>query len=327
MTRSPATTPDAARTGILLCAASALGYGAMPIIGKAAYAAEAGELALLTVRFGIAALLLWALVAWRRSETRLEWGLMARGMALGAVAFAGEAYLYMSAVRRIDAGLAALLVYIYPSLVTAAAIALGRERADARRWIALGGASIGVVLVLAGGGLGAGVDPIGIAMAITTGFSYAGFVLVSAPVTRRLAPLPFAASISTGAFLSLATVAVVLGGLGPTGGAAGVGWAAALAVLCTVGPMALFFAGLSRVGPSTAAIASTIEPAVTVLLGALTLGETLGPAQAAGGALVLSAVLVLQAPPPQALRERVGALREARPRLLVRLPRLARADA
>jgi drug/metabolite transporter (DMT)-like permease len=327
MTRSPVTTPDAARTGILLCAASALGYATMPILGKAAYAAGAGELALLTVRFGIAALLLWVLVAWRRPS--LDWGLIAKGMALGAVAFAGEAYLYMSAVRRIDAGLAALLVYIYPSLVTAAAIALGRERADTRRWVALGAASIGVVLVLAGGGLSAGVDPIGIAMAITTGFSYAGFVLISESVTRRLAPLPFAASISTGAFLSLSTVAVILGGLGPTGGTAGIGWAAALAVLCTVGPMALFFAGLRRVGPSTAAIASTIEPAVTVLLGALTLGEMLGAAQAVGGALVLSAVFVLQAPPPRTLRGWVAARRGAWPRILVWLPRpvrLARAE-
>jgi drug/metabolite transporter (DMT)-like permease len=118
-------------------------------------------------------------------------------------------------------------------------------------------------------------------------------------VTRRLAPLPFAASICTGAFLSLAAVAFVLGGLGPTGGTAGLGWSAALALLCTVGPMSLFFAGLSRVGPSTAAIASTIEPAVTVLLGAIVLGEMLGTTQAIGGALVLSAVLVLQAPVPE----------------------------
>jgi drug/metabolite transporter (DMT)-like permease len=298
MNVSPSTTPDAARTGIALCAASAVGYATMPVLAKAAYAAGAGELALLTIRFGIAAVLLWALVAWRRDFARLDRGLLLKGMALGAVAFAGEAYLYLSAVRRIDAGLAALLVYIYPTLVTGAAIALGRERADARKWIALSGASIGVVLVLAGGGLGPGVDPVGVAMAITTGFSYAGFVLISEPVTKRIAPLPFAASISTGAFLSLATVSVVLGGLGPTGGTAGIGWAAALAIFCTVGPMALFFAGLGRVGPSTAAIASTVEPAITVLLSAFVLGETLGAAQAIGGALVLSAVLVLQAPLP-----------------------------
>ena len=127
-------------------------------------------------------------------------------------------------------------------------------------------------------------------------------------MTRRLAPLPFAASICTGAFLSVATVAVVLGGVGPTGGAAGLGCAGALAIVCTVVPMTLFFAGLSRVGPSTAAIASTIEPAVTVLLGALVLGEMLGTAQAIGGALVLSAVLVLQAPLPELrLRRRLAA--------------------
>jgi drug/metabolite transporter (DMT)-like permease len=304
MNASAPLTTAAARTGIALCATSAVGYATMPVLAKAAYAVGAGELALLTVRFGVAAVLLWAMVAWSRPS--LDWALMAKGFALGAVALAGEAYLYLSAVHRIDAGLAALLVYVYPSLVTAAAIALGRERADGRKWIALGGASIGVVLVLAGGGLGADVDPIGIAMAITTGFSYAGFVLISEPVTRRLAPLPFAASISTGAFASVATVAVVLGGVGPTGGTTGLAWGAGLAVLCTVGPMALFFAGLSRVGPSTAAIASTIEPAVTVLLGALVLGEMLGTAQAVGGALVLSAVLVLQAPPLPQLRRRTA---------------------
>jgi drug/metabolite transporter (DMT)-like permease len=311
MTRTPATTSHAARTGILLCVLSALCYGALPVLGKAAYAAGAGELALLTVRFGIAATLLWALVAWRRAATRLQWRAVACALALGAVAFAGEAYLYMAAVRRIDAGLAALLVFIYPTLVTGAAIALGRERADGRRILALAGASIGVVLVLAGGGLDAGVDPVGIGMAITTGFSYAAFVLISAPVTRRLAPLRFAAVISTGAFVSFATIAVVLGGLGPTGGAAGIGAGALLALLCTVVPMALFFAGLGRVGPSTTAIASTVEPAVAVALGALTLGEMLGPVQVVGGALVLSAVLVLQAPPL--------------PRLQLRLARLARA--
>src|SRR5262245_39515172 len=167
MNVSPSTTPDAARTGIALCAAAAVGYATMPVLAKAAYAAGAGELSLLTVRFGVAAVLLWALVAWRGDFARLDRGLLLKGMALGAVAFAGEAYLYMSAVRRIDAGLAALLVYVYPTLVTGAAIALGRERADARKWIALGAASIGVVLVLAGGGFGHGVDPVGVEMRTT----------------------------------------------------------------------------------------------------------------------------------------------------------------
>ncbi len=59
--------------------------------------------------------------------------------------------------------------------------------------------------------------------------------------------------------------------------------------------MSLFFAGLSRVGPTSASILATVEPVVTVVLAFLVFGETLGPAQLVGGALVLSAVVVLNA--------------------------------
>jgi drug/metabolite transporter (DMT)-like permease len=76
--------------------------------------------------------------------------------------------------------------------------------------------------------------------------------------------------------------------------AAGWGWLGCLAIVSTVAAVGLFFAGLRRVGPTTASILATVEPLVTVLLAFLVFGETLGAAQLAGGALVLAAVLVLQ---------------------------------
>ena len=78
--------------------------------------------------------------------------------------------------------------------------------------------------------------------------------------------------------------------------AAGFAWLSALAVVSTVGAVALFFAGLRRLGPTAASILSTFEPVVTVVLAFVAFGESLGPAQLAGGALVLSAVLVVRAP-------------------------------
>ena len=71
-------------------------------------------------------------------------------------------------------------------------------------------------------------------------------------------------------------------------------WAAIIASVSTVLPIVLFMAGLARVGPSTASIASTIEPPFTVALAWIVFGETLGPLQLVGGALVLSAVVLLQ---------------------------------
>ncbi len=53
--------------------------------------------------------------------------------------------------------------------------------------------------------------------------------------------------------------------------------------------------GMERVGASTASIVSTFEPVVTVALAVALYGERLGPLQALGGALVLAAVIALQA--------------------------------
>ena len=47
--------------------------------------------------------------------------------------YAAQSGLYFSALTRIDASLVALILYVYPVLVMAAAIALGRERASRRR--------------------------------------------------------------------------------------------------------------------------------------------------------------------------------------------------
>ena len=103
-----------------------------------------------------------------------------------------------------------------------------------------------------------------------------------------------AALVCTGAAASLTVGSALLGTLRPGGvTAAGWGWLACIAVVSTVGAIAMFFAGLRRVGPTTASILATVEPVVTVLLAFVVFGETLGAVQVVGGALVVSAVLAL----------------------------------
>ena len=74
---------------------------------------------------------------------------------------------------------------------------------------------------------------------------------------------------------------------------AGWGWIAALALASTVLPVSAFLAGLSKVGPATASIVSTVEPMVSVGMAMLWFGERLGVVQFVGGALVLAAVVLL----------------------------------
>ena len=277
------------REGLLLCLLSAAGFGAMPIFGRQAFAAGVELTPMLSLRFLLAAAMLWTLIALRRRPLGSLRGVALGGL-LGLCGYSVQAGLYFGSIQRIDVSLASLILYSYPALVTVAAFALGRERVTRRKLAALALASSGVVLVV-GGGAGA-IDWIGAAMAFGCAIFYTGFILASDRVAGSVSPLAFAASVATGAAVGFTVVALLSGGIQASEEA--VMWVALIASVSTVMPIVLFMAGLARVGASTASIASTVEPVFTVALAWIVLGELLGPVQLAGGALVLSAVVLLQ---------------------------------
>lgn len=285
--------------GTLLCLASAAGFGAMGIFGKLAYDEGASVATLLAVRFAIAAAMFWLLVAATGGlpdVRRLPRRDLALALGLGAVGYAAQAGAYFSALDRIDASLLSLVLYTFPAMVAVSAIALGRARPSWRTAAALALASIGLVLVLSGASPGE-LDPVGAMLGLVAATIYAAYILTSEGMSARTAPLVLSALVCTGAAFTLtlggfAFGQVDLGAVSP----AGFGWLTAIALVSTVAAVALFFAGLKRAGSTAAAILSTFEPVVTVALAFAVFGESLGPAQLAGGVLVIGAVVAMQAP-------------------------------
>jgi drug/metabolite transporter (DMT)-like permease len=280
-----------------MCIGSGSAFGAMAIFGKFAYENGATVGTLLSVRFVLAAVLFWMLVLGGRAVVAELRALAPRDVALalglGAAGYSLQAGCYFTALQRIDASLLSLLLYTFPAIVATAAVLLGRERMDARRLVALTLASAGLVLVLAGAGAGT-IDALGAGLALGAAVVYSTYILVSDGVAARVRPGLLSALVCTGAAAALTVSTALLGQLRPadlTG--AGWGWLAAMALVSTVVAMALFFAGLRRVGPTTASILATVEPIVTVLLAFLVFGERLGPVQLVGGGLVVAAVLAL----------------------------------
>jgi drug/metabolite transporter (DMT)-like permease len=280
------------RRGVAFCVFSACGFGAMAIFAKEAYGEGVTVVTLLSLRFVLAAVLFWAIVAVRGARLPSRRVLLT-SLALGAAGYAAQSGLYFGALTRIDASLTALLLYIYPVLVFAGAVALGRERVSARRVGALGVATAGASLVLLGGNIGV-VDGLGVAMALGAAVVYATYILVADRVVAHIDPFVLSALVCTGAAVSLFAAGLAGGSLDVGFAAAGWGWIAALACGSTVLGISAFFLGLRDVGPATASIVSTAEPAITVGLATAIYGEALGAGQLAGGVLVLVAVVVLQ---------------------------------
>jgi drug/metabolite transporter (DMT)-like permease len=277
-------------SGTLFCLASGVAFGAMAVFGKLAYDEGANPGTLLPLRFLLAAALFWAIVPAGEIRALPRRDIVA-GLLLGMCGYALQAGSYFVALERIEAPLLALLLYAFPAIVAAAAVALGRERFGGRHVIAVLLATGGLTLAVVGAGDGA-LDSLGVTLGLGAAIVYSAYILISDGFAGRVRPQMLATLVCTGAAITLLTGSTLLGEFHPGAlTAAGWGWLACLAVVSTVGAITLFFAGLERVGPTMASILSTVEPLATIVLAFLVFGERLGAVQLLGGALVLAAVI------------------------------------
>ena len=280
------------REGALLCLLAALAYCTTPILAKYAYAASVGVMPLLIVRYLVAVVVFWLLVRVRGVPLPPR-PIVLRGVLIGLLGTSVQVFLFATALTRIDASLGSLLLYTYPAMVALGAFFSGQERPSARRITALLIASVGVVLVL-GGADGGRWDTIGVLCALGSALAYTIYLLISHSLLATAAPLPLAALGSSGAALTFLIVGAATGQLSVDFARWGWGPVIGMALVSVVATLASL-TGVVRVGPTTTSIVTMMETPLTVGLAYLALGERLLPIQLAGGGLVLTAVVLLQA--------------------------------
>jgi drug/metabolite transporter (DMT)-like permease len=201
---------------------------------------------------------------------------------------AAQIFLLYQSVERISAPLAVLLLYSYPALVAVLSMTFLRERPGLVKLGAIV-VSLGGAVLIVGVPVGR-ATAIGFACGLGAGLCLAIYIVLSSRATRGIAPFTAVTWIQAGAALvylpALAATAVgrtTVGGLGwllPVGLSAGVA-------------TTLFLTSLQRLGPTTASVASTIEPVSTALLSAVVLGVTLTARQAYGGLLIVGALVLV----------------------------------
>jgi drug/metabolite transporter (DMT)-like permease len=286
--------PDARarRIGVLCILGSAVAFAIAPVFGKVAYAHGVDSLALLALRFGSAAVLLWAVVAARSLRRGLEVPPRAtalRILALGALVLPGEVILYFTSLHHIGAGLAEVLLFLYPVWVVLITALVLRQPVSAL----VAGCSVAAVVgaALTVGGVD-GVDVVGVLLAVGASLGFAAYVVLSGRLVHGIGSLHTTVLVVSGAAITFAVLALATGSRGPTDVA---GWAATagLSLVGTVISFLLLTAGLARMPSTDAAVISTVEPAVAVVLGAVLLGEPVAVVQVLGVVVVLGSVAFL----------------------------------
>lgn len=274
-------------TGILLIAISAASFGTLAIFGRFAYNNGMDVFTVLFLRFGLAASFMTLLLILRK-EPYPRGRILAQLIGMGAVGYVGQSFLYMTAIQYASAGLVALLLYLYPFFVAVLSMIFLNEKLTRTKTIAL-------VLALTGAALTVGPVSgqfIGALMAVVAALIYSIYIIVGTNVMKHVSPVQSSAVIftSAGAVYGMLTFAN-----GPNFPTSSSGWLVILGIIfiSTIIPVTTFLAGLDRIGPTNAAMLSTIEPIVTVLLATWLFGDQLLPIVLIGGGLILTAVVLL----------------------------------
>lgn len=279
---------DRGSTGIFLVLVSAVSFGFMPIFARLAYSQGVGVDELLFVRFLLAFLIMGAVLATRRLliVPRTQDLLVLIG--LGALAYFLQSALYFTSLLYSPIAIVELLLYTYPVFVTIGAFALGWERVPRRLIAAFLIAVVGLFLVASPfNSVGYGVF-----LALGASVTYTIYILSGSKVLRRVRGYVAAFYVMGSAMVSFGLTGALTGSIHLNWSFEGWFWVATISLVCTVIAITSFFIGLSRIGPSRAALISLVEPVASILASTWLFGNALNASQWFGGVLILAATAI-----------------------------------
>lgn len=290
--------------GLLRVLAAAAALGTLGPVASVAYGEGVEPATLSALRAGIGAAILGALVLSRRQPSVDLARLAPRQRALLALAVAVNGLMNLVlffAFGAMAVGLVMVIFYCYPVLVALMSAALGRERLTALRILALVVAGVGLALVL-GSQLGpaAHATAAGVLLAGVAATCHAVYLVTIRGGFDDVPAVQATSLVLAGGLAISGTAALVIEGAGAAGEwlASPVAWAA---ILCagTLGaalPKVWVIGGVRLIGSTRTAVAMLLEPVVAVVVAAVALDQGLGALELAGGALILVAVVLAQAP-------------------------------
>ncbi|TVL89097.1 EamA family transporter [Streptomyces sp. SAJ15] len=202
------------------------------------------------------------------------------------------------AAERLPGGVAATLAAAQPLVVAVLAVAVLRERLSVWRlaWGLVGVVGVGLVVI----GPKAALDGVGVA----AGLGSAASMALGLTLTKRwgrpaeAGATAFAGWQLTAGGLFLLPLTVLVEGAPPTVDLPAVLGYLWLGLFGGLLAFVLWFRGLTRLPVTSVAVLVLLSPLVAAVLGAVVLGQTLGPLQLVGFGLALAAIVAGQLPVP-----------------------------
>jgi drug/metabolite transporter (DMT)-like permease len=247
------------------------------------------------LRFGLAAVLLLAVLLWRERRPGLPRRDVLPIVGLGALGFGVYQILWATALEDIPAGDSALLIATTPVITALLAVVSGADVLTRTKLLGSFVSFAGVaVIVSAGHGITIGEALVGDALTLIAALCWSIYTAFGAPILRRHSPLRTTAWAMVGGSLVL----LVPGAAQAVGVEWGVvtpdAWAGLLFSAFIPAGIAnvVVFGAIRLLGPTRITAYQFLVPFLAVLMGAVFLAEPVRPDQLLGGLIIVLGVTI-----------------------------------
>ncbi|MCR4442078.1 MAG: DMT family transporter [Peptococcaceae bacterium] len=281
--------------GTIVSFISGVAFATLAILAKFAYAGGANVPSVLFLRFSGAALLFWLYNLIKGKSDCYDRVTVLKLLLLGGAGYGSMSAFFLLAVSRIPASLAGMLLYLYPSLVSAVTVLLKMEKMNAQKGLALLTTFTGMVFVL--GASFQKADLIGVLCAVGAACVYTVYIVAGSRVIEPLEPVKATTYVMAGGALVYGLTGLLTGAL--SFDFAALAWYSigGMIIFSTVLAVGCFWLGIKWIGPSKTSIISTVEPLATVVMARVVFEEVLTMLQLLGGVLILLGIVILQPAP------------------------------
>jgi drug/metabolite transporter (DMT)-like permease len=283
-------------TGLMLAIAGAVLFSAKAILVKLSYRYGVDAVTLIALRMAFSvpffASALWFV---SRGAPRLAAGEHARLIAIGLLGYYAASFLDFLGLQYISAALERLILYLTPTIVLVISAVWLRKPITRLDALALALSYGGIVLAFWHdvSFVGAGVAR-GAFLVFGSAVCYASYLVLSGELVRRIGAVRLVAYAMCVASAACIAQFALVNPLAHLVQPAPVYWLSAInALFSTVLPVFATMLAVARIGAGNAALAGTVGPVATILLGYVFLGEAFSGWQFCGTALVLAGVFVL----------------------------------
>lgn len=280
--------------GLACALGSAVLFGLCPIFCKYSYEEGGTPLSVTFFRAFAAIPFLSAYIRYRHMAFRAKLNELRDLLLAGAIGMTATALLLSGSYAYIGSGLATTLHFTYPALTSLCGAIFFRERLSCGAKAALLLVTVGIVCFSWNT---ASAAPLGVALALLSGITYTFYIIFlghSSLQEMDTCRLLFYFSVIMG---------VIVGVYGLLSGSFSLAMTPAgyiftiINSLCAMLAGLLFQAGVRLAGGATAAMASALEPATSVLCGVILFHEPMHLPEFFGSLSVMAGILLLISPP------------------------------